>query len=122
MRRLKGGIPRAFASHKSPDGYAYRRYVTAMLERLGELPADAQVTLREAGRLVVELQAIGREIELVRAARRRRDVNRLRRQMVPMRTQLVKLEERLELLAKAGRRGNPLARLRAVMAGEEQPG
>jgi hypothetical protein len=59
MRALKGAIPRAFTSHKSPDGYAYRRYVFAIRARLfgnesQQLPADVLVTLREAGRLALE--------------------------------------------------------------------
>ena len=99
MRALKGCIPRAFGSHKGPDGYAYRRYVGALMARFVTLPADAMVTLREAGRLAVELQASGRELEWARTHKRRRDVARLRRSMIPMRTQLLTFERRLEELA-----------------------
>lgn len=105
LKRFRGvGVPRAFANHKTPEGAAYRRYVTAILARLGPLPADAATTLREAGRLAVELQCMGAELEAARGrvrrrAAARRDASRLRRQMVPMRTQLLTLERRLEELA-----------------------
>ncbi len=62
MRALKPGgvaIPRAFRSHRTPDGYRYRVYVTALLARLGSLDQTALATLREAGRLAVELEAMG---------------------------------------------------------------
>jgi len=101
VRRLKGAIPRAFTSHKSADGYQYRRYVGAIVERLRNLPESAQETLRAAGVLAVDLQAIQRDLELAKARRRHRDVARLRRQLTPMRTQLLTLERRLEELAAA---------------------
>jgi hypothetical protein len=115
MRSLRGAIPRAFTSHKTPDGHAYRRYVMAIMQQHGwtsreTCPPACLVTLREAGRLAVELQAVGRELELARAHKRRRDVARLRRQLTPMRSQLLMLERRLEELAKSTRRGG-LARL-----------
>jgi hypothetical protein len=101
MRALKGGIPRAFRSHKSPDGAAYGRYVRAILAQLGELPGSARPTLREAGRAAVELERLGFEQEQARTQRRRRDERRIRRQQVILRTQLLTLEKRLEELAKA---------------------
>lgn len=110
MRALRGGIPRAFANHKTPDGAAYRAYVTAIVRQLGTLPDQAATTLREAGRLSVELNRTGQELEAATARRRRRDASRLRRQMIPMRTQLLTLERRLEELA--GRRPvNPITAL-----------
>ena len=60
-RSLAGGISRAFMSHKSANGYQYHR---AMQLHLRNLPKAALVTLREAGRLAVELEASGRELEL----------------------------------------------------------
>ena len=102
MRAIRcryGVIPRAFANHRTPEGYAYRTYLTGILERLGPLPAIAGPTLREVGRLAVELNATGRELEAARKRNRRKDIARLRRAMTPMRTQLVKLEQRLEELA-----------------------
>ena len=112
MRALAGGIPRAFKSHKTPEGHAYRLYVTAIVRRLGDLPADARPTLREVGRLSVELAALGFELEQARTRKRRREVSRLRRAMVPMRTQLVNMERRLEELARSnGHRRTPMAAL-----------
>jgi hypothetical protein len=95
-------------------------YVTALLGRLGSLPADAFPTLREAGRLAVELEAMGRELETARARRRRRDVARLRRQMVPTRTQLITLERRLEELAKTNAHNDPLADVRRAVEAANQ--
>lgn len=106
-------IPRAYANHKTPEGAAYRAYVAGILERLGELPADALPTLREAGRLVVELAAMGRELEAAQQRRARREISRLRRQLTPARTQLLTLERRLEELAAARPRSFSAA-LRAV--------
>lgn len=118
MRSLKGAIPRAFTSHKSPDGYAYRCYVGAILAQhgwtaAGTCPPAAIVTLREAGRLAVELQACGRDLEAARAKRRLKDVARLRKQMTPMRTQLLALERRLEELAGFSRPQTPMAAIAA---------
>ena len=111
MRALKaqnGRIPRGYPDHRRLEGRQYTAYCRAVLARFGPLPDVALPTLREAGRLVVELDAIGRELALARTRRRRRDAARLRRQMTPMRTQLLKLEERLEHLAARG--GHDLAR------------
>lgn len=80
LRSAIGAIPRAFANHRTPAGYAYRVYLTALVARLGSLPKAAGPTLREVGRLVVELEAMGRELEAARGRSRRRDVGRLRRQ------------------------------------------
>lgn len=117
MRALRGGIPRAFRSHKSAEGAAYRAYVRSWLQQLGPLPAHLLPTLREAGRLTVELAAIGTELETARQRKRRRDIARLRRSMIPMRTQLLNLERRLEEVA--GRNGHlhrdPLANVRAAV-------
>jgi hypothetical protein len=117
VRALKPGgvrIPRAYKSHKSTDGYRYRVYVTALLARLGPLPAAATPTLREVGVLAVELEAMGRELEAARARSRRRDMSRLRRQMIPMRTQLMTLERRLEELAEP-RTADPLDAVRQAV-------
>ena len=123
-RRLRGGIPRAFTSHKTPEGAAYRRYVRAKVEQLfgagQDAPISCEVTLREAGRLTVELQASGRELEDARAHKRRRDVARLRRQMIPMRTQLLALERRLEELA-APRPADKMAALRSALEEANRP-
>jgi len=123
MRVGSAGIPRAFANHRSRVGHAYRTYLEGILARLGPLPADARPTLRECGRLSVELEAMGLELEAARELHRRRDVARLRRQMVPMRTQLLTLERRLEELAQHGSaaRQDPLARVRAAVEAANRP-
>ena len=58
-------------------------------------------TLREAGRVTIELERIGAELEAALARRRRRDVARLRRQRFATSEQLMRLERRLEELAAA---------------------
>jgi hypothetical protein len=92
-------IPRAFRSHKSRDGFVYRSYTLSMLARLGPLPAHAEPTLREAGRCVVELEALARELEIAKAGKRRRDITRCRKVTFMTREQLARLERRLEELA-----------------------
>jgi hypothetical protein len=117
MRALKPGgvrIPRAYKSHKTPDGYRYRVYVTALLARLGPLPACANPTLREVGVLAVELEAMGRELQTARSRARRRDMARLRRSMTSARSQLITLERRLEELAEP-RGSDPLAAVREAV-------
>ena len=101
-------FPRAFDDHRTAEGRHYGDYCRALLARLGPLPAAASATLREAGKLVVDLDAIGRELDRARKRRQRKDMARLRRQMTPMRTQLLTLERRLEELA-ADRPRTPMA-------------
>lgn len=123
MRALTGGMPRAFKNHRTPEGRAYRAYIQAIQDRLGPLPADARRVLRDAGRLNRDLEAMGFELDTARELHRRRDVARLRRQMVPMRTQLLALEHRLEELAQAGSNGrrDPLADVRRAVAEANRP-
>jgi len=119
MRRIRcryGVIPRAFDDHRTPEGAAYRAYCGAIMARLGKLPPSAAPILREAGRLAVDLDAIGRELDAARKRKgpaARKEVARLRRQATPMRTQLLKLEERLETLA-TDQRLTPAQRLASM--------
>ena len=100
LRHPNGVLPRGYLDHRTTDGRLYTSYLRAILDRLGPLPKSADPSLREVGRLVVELQVVGRELDVAKTSpKRRRDVARLRRQMVPMRTQLITLERRLEELA-----------------------
>lgn len=120
MRVLRPGgvaIPRAFRNHRSKDGHRYRAHVCAILARLGDLPADARPTLREAGRLAVELEHLAGELETARSRRRQGEMRRVRRQQFAMREQLTRLERRLEELA-AGRHGtsNPLGDVQRAVA------
>lgn len=48
---------------------------------------------------MVELDRLAADLEHARTRSRRRDQNRIRRQMVTLRTQLLRLEERLEQIA-----------------------
>ena len=100
-RPLVGRIPRAFKSHKNPEGWAYGAYVRAKLARLGPLPADARPTLREAGVMAVDLERLTRELL---AARTRQERRRLRRDAKTLRALLLAYERRLEELA--GRHGS----------------
>lgn len=123
MRLETGQIPRAFKNHRNPKGYAYRTYLEGILTRLGPLPADARPTLREAGRLTVDLEAMGFELDTARELHRRRDVARLRRQMASARAQLMKLERRLEEFANHGShaRRDPLADVRRAVEEANRP-
>lgn len=104
MTALKRGrgpaIPRAFKDHRTHAGRAYRAHLAALIARLGQLPADAAPTLREAGRAAVELERLGQDLETARARHRQRDAARARRAQFMLREQLVRLERRLEELAK----------------------
>ncbi len=104
MRRLAGGIPRAFRSHKTPEGSSYGRYLRAKLKRLGPLPEDAMPTLREAGVVVIELERLHRDAQSPR--RTRLDRRRLRRETGILRSQLMTLERRLEEIAKSNGYGH----------------
>jgi hypothetical protein len=108
VRRLRGGIPRTFANHRTPIGYAYRDLLLAKLERLGPLPADAKVTLREYGRLALDMQRL--HLEQDRAVKRGRVTmaRRIDKRLTPMRTQLAVLEARLEELAAIQRKAPTL--------------
>lgn len=104
MRALKGRIPRAFTSHRTPEGAAYGAYCRGKLARLGPLPPDAMPILREAGIITVELPRIHREAGAPKLGRR--DRARLRRQAIILRSQLVTLERHLQELARRNGHGN----------------
>jgi len=113
VRRLAGGIPRALPSHRTPEGAAYGSYCRAILRRLGPLGPESMPTLKEAGRVVLELERVNRDAaaaERVRNKRRRdRELARLDRRKWSLRDQLVKLERRLAELAAANGEGEDLA-------------
>jgi hypothetical protein len=98
MRALKGGIPRAFRSHKTPEGAAYRRIVRAWQARFGDVPEHARPLLKAYGVAAVDLDGLSLDLEQARSKARRRDAARIRRQMTILRTQLLRLDERLETL------------------------
>ena len=103
-------FPRAYPDHRTTKGREYTRYCRALLATLGALPDSAMPTLREAGRLAVDLNAAGYELDAARRANRRKDVARLRRQLTSMRGQFLTLERRLEELA-GDRQQTPMATL-----------
>ncbi len=103
MRKLAGGIPRAFKSHRTPEGAAYGAYCRAKLKRLGSLPEDALPTLREAGVVVIELGRLHRDAQSPR--RTRLEHRRRRRETRTLRRDLVNLERRLEEIAKSNGKG-----------------
>lgn len=120
MRRLRGGIPRAFASHRTPEAASYGCYCRAKMARLGSLPPDARPWLREAGLLVLTLGRLHQETEAAHqaldgAGRRRREqlrvmLRQLERRAGRLRGQLASAEARLEELA-AKPPADPLAEL-----------
>jgi hypothetical protein len=122
-RALRGGIPRAFRSHKSSEGETYGDYCRAILDRIGVLPRCALPTLKAAGHLVVELDRLTDDLDAARRGRRRRDQNRIRRQMVVARTQLMAVERRLEEIAADGHgpgADDPLAAIKRAVESANQ--
>lgn len=101
MRGLTGRIPRALRNDKTPEGYAYGKYLRGILARLGPLPPDARPLLREVGLVVVDLMRTRQELETARARNRRKDIRRYNRELAQLRYTLMHLERRLE--ARVGR-------------------
>lgn len=102
MRALRspiGVIPRGFPDHRRAEAQRYRAYCLAIQSQWGPLPAAALPTLREAGRISVELERLGTDLEQARGRNRRRDASRIRRQQTSLRSQLVTFERRIEELA-----------------------
>ena len=100
MRALEGRIPRAFTSHKSPEGWAYAAYCRGKLARFGKTtpPPDAKPTMREAGKVNAELERLSRLEEVARAKNRKTEARRLRREIGRLRGMFRALDERLDLL------------------------
>ena len=120
MRRLRspvGVIPRGFPDHRTADAKHYRTYCLAMQAQWGPLPAVALPTLREAGRVAVELERLGLDLETARGRHRRQDAARIRRHQFMFREQLGRLERRIEALAvtRAGQ-SDPLTAVRQAVA------
>jgi len=101
VRALVGRIPRCYKDHRSRVALDYRALVEAKLERLGQLPKDARVVLREWGRVSMYLDLIGQRLDAVRTMKqpRRAEVQRLRSESRKLRVQLLMLERRLDELA-----------------------
>jgi hypothetical protein len=89
-------VPRSPLDHRTRAGRAYTAHVRALQAQHGDLPAYARPTLKAAALVAVDLDRLSGELDVALMRSRRRDVNRIRRQMVILRTQLVTLERRLE--------------------------
>ncbi len=111
MRRLAGGIPRAWRNHKTPEGATYREYCQAIVQgfkRRGlSLPKEGMPTLKEAGMVVIELGRLHRDAQSPRRTRLER--RRLRRESGILRSQLMTLERRLDEIAKSNGKSFDLA-------------
>jgi hypothetical protein len=115
VRALKGGIPRGYRDHRTPDGRKFTAYLRALVARFGELPADVLPLAREAGRLAVDLDRLADALETALHARRTRDQRAVRRQQRNARAQLLALEQRLEgRLAKRPQGSSPMAAIAAA--------
>ena len=100
MRRLEGGIARAFTSHRSREGAAYGRYGRAWAARFGgTLPEDVRPVVRLAGRLMVEIAALERDWDRAQSRRRLTEARRIRRQLIGSRHQFLKAQAQLEARA-----------------------
>jgi hypothetical protein len=109
MSRLVGGIPRAYRDHRRKESAAYSEYVRALLDRLGPLPKSARPLLKEAGLITVDLERL--RADQGRALNRNRsgEARRIDRRLLPLRTQLLTIELRLEALAdRRNGHGDPL--------------
>jgi hypothetical protein len=111
LSRLRHGIPRAFKTHKSPQGRLYSAYCRAKLARYGPLAKDALLILREAGRTVVQLDWLNRECDHAMERRRLSDCRRFRREIKVSRFMLLRLEQQLERLAGVKVASDPMAEL-----------
>lgn len=100
MRRLIGAIPRAFRSHRSPEGALYRAFCEPYVTKFGgRIPPDARVLLRQAGRIAVDLERVNDELEAALKRRRMTTARRLRRQLAGMRSDLLRFTQRLDEMA-----------------------
>jgi hypothetical protein len=103
VRALVGAIPRAYRDHRTLVARNYREIVAAKLARLGTLPRDSWPTLREWGRVSMELEQLGERLDAMRALKqpRRVEVRRLQSESRKLRVQLLMLERRLDDMAAA---------------------
>lgn len=106
MRALSGGIPRISKDHRKAELHLYRAYAIATIARFwpdGRMPASARPLLKEAGRIVLELDRLDADFQRARDGRRLREANRLRRQQQGQRHALLRLEDAMQ--AQAGKVG-----------------
>lgn len=104
--RLASGVPRAYPDHRRRVARSYREAITEIRQRLG-LNGSGAVLLREYGLVAVELERLHAEVEALQGKpRRRRELARLARRRVILRSQLVALERRLEEIAGSNGHGD----------------
>lgn len=104
MRSTVAGtaIPRGYVDQRKRAARYYTQYVAGVLDSLGSLPRMAMPTLREAGRVAVELETLHHAAEaLADSPKRRHELRRLQRRKISLRSQLLALERRIEELAAA---------------------
>jgi hypothetical protein len=119
VRALKGAILRGYGDHRRQPWWTFARYARALQARLGPLPADARPWVREAGLLVVALDALHAEEATLRAsladpavgrrlrAKHRTALSRLERRAMRLRASLEAAERRLADLAGGNGHGRP---------------
>jgi fermentation-respiration switch protein FrsA (DUF1100 family) len=96
LRRLKGGVPRAFPSHRGAAAALYGRHGRAWAARFnGQLPEDIRPLVRLAGRLLVEIEGLEADYDGARVRRRLSDARRIRRMLTGARTQFLRTEDML---------------------------
>ena len=99
----------------SARGREYSDYVRSFVARVGGLPRSADPLLREAGRIVVDLNRWHGELEhMVQVPggtpnEERGAMFRLERKLAKGRTQLISLERHLTELAKVARSDGPIS-------------
>jgi hypothetical protein len=118
-RATVGAIPRVYRDHRTRLAQQYRSYVKAKLASLGSLPLDAHPTLREWGRVAVELDLLGQRLDHARALKKPRkiELHRLGSEARKLRVQLLMLERRLDEradVAHAAVPSSPAALLREI--------
>jgi hypothetical protein len=77
-RRLRGGIPRLFRSHRTPDAYAYRGHAAALIAEMGIGP-DRPALLLQVGQVAALWVVFQRATAELSAARARQQEARGRR-------------------------------------------
>jgi hypothetical protein len=117
VKALQGGVQRVVSDMRTADGRHTRAFQEPIIAQWGPLPSIANSMLREAARLDLELFHAGVELDGARQRGRRREIARLRRAMVPMRGQLTRLLEQIQMLAKQHR---PRSSLAALLTGTSE--
>jgi len=93
---------RAYPNHHSREGRAYRAFAAPFIEAFGgSVPSEARTLLKLAGRLSIHIDEVEQELARARARHRRRDINRLRRTLAGMTSDLRGMMNELRAMAEA---------------------